>query len=48
MTGDNPYAIVDLVLAVALLITLVLFLFAPATAQRIARFVKRLLFGGRK
>lgn len=48
MTGDRLYAIVDLVLAVGLVITLVLFLFAPATAQRVARFIKRLLFGGRK
>lgn len=48
MMGDRLYTIVDLILAVALLIALALFLFAPVMAQRVARFIKTLLFGGRK
>jgi hypothetical protein len=48
MTGDKLYAIVDLILAAVLLVALGLVLFAPATAQRVARFIRKLLFGGHK
>jgi hypothetical protein len=48
MTGDKLYAIVDLILAVVLFLTLLLVLFAPVTARQIVRFVKTLLFGGHK
>ena len=46
MTGDRLFALIDLVLAVALLVALVLILFAPATAHRVARFIKKVFFGG--
>jgi hypothetical protein len=43
--SDKAWAIVELAIGVALLLSLLLLLLPPRTAQRITRFIKRFLFG---
>jgi len=45
--NDIVWAIFEVILAVALLFALLLLLLPAERAQRIARFLKRLLFGGK-
>lgn len=48
MTPDRVFAIFEFILAVALLLSLSLFLMPAKRAQRIVRFIAKLFFGGRK
>ncbi|HXA78711.1 MAG TPA: hypothetical protein VNV41_16370 [Candidatus Acidoferrales bacterium] len=47
MTSDLVWAIVEVIVGLALLLSLALLLIPADRAQRIVRFIKRLLFGGK-
>lgn len=47
MSADKLGAVFELVLAVALLLSLGLLFLPPDKAQRVVRLIKKLLFGGR-